>query len=61
MTAMALPRPEYEVLLHSLSQAQDGHTRLSAALTRVANWDYFFQGVLDHGVFPSVYRRLSDT
>lgn len=60
MTAMALPRPEYEVLLHGLSQAQDGPTRLSAALSRVADWDYLFQGALKHGVFPSLYRRLAD-
>src|SRR5208337_1195622 len=61
MTARDLPRPEYEVLLHSLSQAQDGLTRLSAALSGVVDWDYLFQGALKHGVFPSLYRRLADT
>jgi hypothetical protein len=61
MTARTLSRPEYEVLLHSLSQAQDGLTRLSAALSGVADWEYLFQGALKHGVFPSLYRRLADT
>ena len=61
MTAMKLPRPEYKVLLHSLSQAQDGDTRLRAALSRMVDWDYLFQDALKHGVFPSLYRRLADT
>jgi hypothetical protein len=54
-------RPEYEVLLHSLSQAQHELTRLSGALSGVADWDYLLQGALKHGVFPSLYRRLTDT
>ncbi len=55
------PPPEYEVLLRSLSQAPDGETRLSAALSGVGDWDYLFQAALQHGVFPSLYRRLADT
>ena len=53
--------PEYEVLLHGLSQTQDGLTRLRVALSGVADWDYLFQCALKHGVFPSLYRRLADT
>lgn len=61
MTAMALPRPEYEVLLHSLSQAQDGDSRPRAALSGGTDWDYLLQGAFKHRVFPSLYRRLADT
>ena len=55
------PRPESEVLLHGLSQAQDGLTRLRVALSGVEDWDYLFHGALKHGVFPCLYRRLADT
>ncbi len=61
MTAMTLPRPECEVLLHSLHQAQDGDTQLRGALSRVADWESLERLALKHHVFPSLYRRLADT
>ncbi|MGD0216778.1 MAG: nucleotidyltransferase family protein [Desulfobaccales bacterium] len=54
-------RPEYEVLLHSLSQAQAGDTRLGTALSRVADWESLQRLASKHCVFPSLYRRLADT
>jgi hypothetical protein len=55
------PCPEHEVLLTSLrlSEAKEAG-RLRAALSRVTDWDYLPHAALQHGVFPTLYHRLTD-
>ena len=54
---------EHMVLIRCLQQGNGAVNveELRAALGRVTDWGCLLKAALDHGVFPSLYRRVADT
>lgn len=56
-------RPEFQALIHSLTlkSSPESVLALREALTQVTDWGCLLKVALNHGVFPSLYRRVADT